>query len=165
MRTPRWLAMAISVCYLACSSPTHPLQRQIVGPVEVTGDAVTLALAEPLRAEFPESLVLLETSLAPGADTTPLDLAQQAGLEVTLVYATGAELPLQVGFVNHYVEASAPALHWPKGQPPFFSAVRLRAAHPMSFRRVLWFSYDPRKTKSGVMLPHEAARDSEGGAG
>ena len=124
---------------------------------------MTLTLVAPLRTECPETHLLLETSLVLGGGTTPLDLAEQAGLEVTLVESTGAEVPLHLGFINQYVEASWPVLERPQGQPRSFSAVRLRATQPISFARVIWFSYDPRETKSGVMLPKE--RESHGDAG
>ena len=154
-------ALVFVMTALIVSCAKTALEQEIAGHIEVTSNGATLQFPEPLRAAHPVTSLFLETTMKLTDLTdnrTPLTLARDAGLEVTLLQDDGAKMPLELSWVDQYVEASAPALQRPSTEPPASLALRLKAAKPISFERVVWLSWDPAAEKDGTKRPTAAKR-------
>jgi hypothetical protein len=90
--------------------------------------------------------------------TFVLEDEAELSIEGYLVPEFGDKMSLdQVGVVvfgsKPVLRLSNSALEW-KGRNYKFKSLFLRAKKPLNVSRVIWLSYDPRSTRSGVMIPH-----------
>lgn len=90
--------------------------------------------------------------------TFVLEDGAELSIEGYLVTEFGDKMSLdQAGIVvfgdKPVLRLSNSALEW-KGRNYTFKSILLRAKKPVNVSRVIWLSYDPRSTHSGVMTPH-----------